>query len=421
MREYGRELLIAAGELDGARERHLRHFAALAGAALEEWLTTGRQSLVNELEDDFENVRAALQWAAISDPCTGLQVLAGTRDLFYKFGQADGFRLAERLLGACSVRDRHRAAALIAAGELANAIGDASAARSLLADGRELSVRLEEPALEAWTAWFQGVIDITFGQPEHGRDHMERSLALHRRLGIRIGEARALSGLAGTYLFADEPARAKQLHEEALSIFVEERHSWGQGMCHTFLGMLAEATAPDRSQASFHYRRGVELLHSANDTTLLPVALLGQASVLGQRDPATALKILAAATAVRARAGGAFQPVFQTRANRLRTAAGAKLGDRAEATWAEGERLDIDEAIALAFGLTKRRSRSAEGLSPRELEVARLVADGLANKAIAARLHLSVRTVEVHVRHVLAKLALDNRTQLATWARDRID
>jgi non-specific serine/threonine protein kinase len=59
-------------------------------------------------------------------------------------------------------------------------------------------------------------------------------------------------------------------------------------------------------------------------------------------------------------------------------------------------------------------------LSARELEVAHLVAGGLTNKAIAARLHLSVRTVEVHVRHTLAKLGLVNRTQLATWAREHM-
>ncbi len=190
-------------------------------------------------------------------------------------------------------------------------------------------------------------------------------------------------------------------------------------MCHAFLGMIAEATAPDPSRASSHYRKAVELLARSQDATLLPVALVGQASVLVRRDPAAALKLLAAATTIRSRAGGAFQPIFQARADRVRAAADAKLGGDVERLWAEGARLDVDQAAALAFGLTKRRPASVDGLSARELEVARLVAEGLANKAIAVRLHLSVRTVEVHVRHALAKLGLENRTQLATWARER--
>jgi DNA-binding NarL/FixJ family response regulator len=78
-----------------------------------------------------------------------------------------------------------------------------------------------------------------------------------------------------------------------------------------------------------------------------------------------------------------------------------------------------DDAVALAFGTATPRPGSPAGLSVRELEVAGLVADGLANKAIAARLRRSVRTVESHVRHALPKLGLDNRTQLATWARER--
>src|SRR5262249_22553362 len=54
-------------------------------------------------------------------------------------------------------------------------------------------------------------------------------------------------------------------------------------------------------------------------------------------------------------------------------------------------------------------------LTPREREVAELVARGLTSRAIAAGLHLSERTVETHVQHILAKLGLANRTQLATW------
>ena len=54
-------------------------------------------------------------------------------------------------------------------------------------------------------------------------------------------------------------------------------------------------------------------------------------------------------------------------------------------------------------------------LTARETEISRLVADGLSNKEIAARLFLSVRTVESHVRSALAKLQLTTRTELAVW------
>lgn len=82
-------------------------------------------------------------------------------------------------------------------------------------------------------------------------------------------------------------------------------------MCHTFLGMIAEATANDPSPASSHYRKAVELLRPSQDATLLPVALVGQASVLVRRDPATAVKVLAAASAVRSRAGVRFSRSFK--------------------------------------------------------------------------------------------------------------
>jgi DNA-binding NarL/FixJ family response regulator len=55
-------------------------------------------------------------------------------------------------------------------------------------------------------------------------------------------------------------------------------------------------------------------------------------------------------------------------------------------------------------------------LSRREHQVAQLVARGLTNRQIAEELFLSERTVENHVQHILAKLGLRNRTQIATWS-----
>ena len=60
-------------------------------------------------------------------------------------------------------------------------------------------------------------------------------------------------------------------------------------------------------------------------------------------------------------------------------------------------------------------------LSPRELEVARLVARGLTNKQIGQNLYVSERTAENHVQHILTKLGLRNRSQIAAWASGEHD
>jgi predicted ATPase/DNA-binding CsgD family transcriptional regulator len=419
VREYASERLASAGEVDAARDRHFHHFAALADVARAEWLATGAQRFVNQLDDDYENIRAALEQAAVADPCAGLRMLGGTRDLFFRFGQADGLRLARLLLERCPARDRHRVEALVAAGQLATSMGDIAAGRALLAEARELCAGVDEPVLDAWTRFFQGLAESLVGAIEPAREHLEASLALHRELGIRTGEARTLGVLGMTLVMAGETARARELLESALAINVAAGDRWGQGQCHVWLGTIAESGAPDPSTATAHYRKAVDSLRPSRDATLLPVALISQAGLLARRDPAAALKVAAAALAVRARVGGELQPVYRTRLERLRAVAAAALGDDAERLWSQGARLGIDDAVALAFGTARPRPAAPAGLSARELEVAGLVADGLANKAIAARLQLSVRTVESHVRHVLAKVGLDNRTQLATWARER--
>jgi DNA-binding NarL/FixJ family response regulator len=58
-------------------------------------------------------------------------------------------------------------------------------------------------------------------------------------------------------------------------------------------------------------------------------------------------------------------------------------------------------------------------LTPRELEVLRLLARGYAYKEIAAELFISIKTVETHASNVLRKLQLSNRHQLTRWAADR--
>lgn len=64
-------------------------------------------------------------------------------------------------------------------------------------------------------------------------------------------------------------------------------------------------------------------------------------------------------------------------------------------------------------------SRTIEGLTPREQEVAQLIADGLTNKEIAARLHITLGTVKHYVHRILDKTGLQGRVAIATSLRGR--
>ena len=418
IREIAHELLVDASELDAARERHLRHFSVDDDLALDGWPTTRAEAILDELEHDYGNVRAALEWAAASHPDAATRMFVARRDLFLMLGQADGRRLALALLDRYPARDTRRAELLITAGVLAMMVGDSRGAAGNQDAARELGAELGEPRLEGWACFFRGLADMLAGSPLEARAHIEASRAIHHDVGIQHGEGLATAALGLTYAMLGEPARGTELLERALALQVEADYRWGQGHARLYLGLAADSTG-ETARASAHYRSAVECLRPYRDSTLLPSALIGQAGALRRRDPVRALKITAAAWAIRARIGGEFAAIFRQRAVDVRAACERDLGTAAERIWAEGGRMGVDDAIALALGTGARRSGTApRGLSTRELEVVHRVASGHSNKAIAADLHLSVRTVESHVRHALAKVGLQNRTQLAAWAHE---
>jgi DNA-binding CsgD family transcriptional regulator len=100
----------------------------------------------------------------------------------------------------------------------------------------------------------------------------------------------------------------------------------------------------------------------------------------------------------------------------------ASLGaPRFEIEYKAGSRLSRDAAVRLALGepadiaVVASDSVGAGLLAKREAEVARLVAEGLRNKEIGARLFISEHTVDSHVRSILNKLGCNSRAQIAAW------
>ena len=80
----------------------------------------------------------------------------------------------------------------------------------------------------------------------------------------------------------------------------------------------------------------------------------------------------------------------------------------------------LDPKAARVLLDAKREQRPARSLSPREEEVLRLLASGLANKQIARRLGISERTVKAHLTSVFQQLGVTDRTQAALWAREHL-
>jgi DNA-binding NarL/FixJ family response regulator len=251
------------------------------------------------------------------------------------------------------------------------------------------------------------------------------SIEVMRSIDHRWGVARAQLGLGDLGRLRGDLDHAQRMYAGALRYLREIDARPEIARCLSGLGRMALA-AGDIEAARDHLAESLRLSRDIGTHIGMARGLEACAALAAREgDAERAVMLAAAAAGLRATSG--LPPLPAARADQYKAAVRG-LGEGAAALlWARGLALSLQAAIDLAIEQALRAPRPhggrdlapaatpPGGLTPRELEIAALIASGHSNKAIAAELVISPATVARHVANIMTKLGFRSRARIAAW------
>jgi predicted ATPase/DNA-binding CsgD family transcriptional regulator len=476
VRQYARERLVGSGELDVIDRRHARYFLHFAQHWEHDANAGGpdRQAAHIALEREQDNTRGALSWCVDRGEAEiGLQLGRAYWNLWVVRGLlTEGRTWLSQLaaLPAAGGVPGMRVVALSINASLAWRQGSYAEAQDLYAEVlpvlRAGDLRMLQCALAdlGWMAFHQGNYPAA-------QAHFDEELDVSRALRDPVSEVLALSNLGWLACYQEEYSAAAELSQECLVGAREASDQWVLGMALN-IGANAQLHTGDLATARRLVEECVAVQRELGDRFELAYGLIVQGQIaaaegqyatartalgesllvryeLGDRSGVAesmeslaaldaaerqlelAVQLAAAAAGVRERIGAPLTPQGKVALDQWLVPARKKLGDEATTrAWASGGVMSADAAVRLALAPkprernhTIRSPRRKAGqpvaaLSPREPEVAVLLARGLSNRQIAGELVITERTVATHIEHMLGKLGYASRHQVAAWASE---
>jgi predicted ATPase/DNA-binding CsgD family transcriptional regulator len=426
IRAFGLEQLAAHDAGDATRDRHAEYFLRLAEEAESQLDGPATRAWLDRLERERDNLRAALNWfRECGDVERGLQLAGSLRDFWFMCGYlSEGMSHARAFLdlpGATAAMPA-RVTALAAIGWLSMWMGDYQRATQLSEEGLAGAQRLGEQRAVPFLLLSLGMSAQLQGDVERARSCWERCRALARDLGDTPNLVRSTNHLGNLARLEGDGGLAASRFEEGLALARAAGLRQECGLSLLQLGILAEQQDDYRRAAAFYRESLANFLDLRMQwgVARLVERLAGIARAEGKM--ARSAHLYAAASVLRERIGWSWPIMAEHRNDYDRSIAivRATLGDETfEAAWAEGQIKAIEEVIAEALDIPLPAvvaEPAAAGLTPREVEVLRLIVEGRSNQEIATALFISQHTAASHVAHILSKLGLDSRTAAATWA-----
>ncbi len=434
VRQYAREKLEESGEVAATCWQHALWYLALAEEAEKGLIGLHYLDWLEQLENEHDNLRAALRWFLESgEPELGLRLAAALGRDFWRIHDRlrEGFEWLEAALAGGGDASSTRAKALAYAGWIAWERMDFARSVALSEEALALSRELGYTEGAAAALYSLGMVAIHDQmRAEEAWSLLEECLALRRELKDEVGAARTLQKLGLISVMRHDFERAQALYEEATELVQKTGDKVGQAMT-LWLGGLASLGLGNHDRVKHLCREGLDVARQAGHTHGIALIMHVLGASAGEEElPVHSARLWGAAESVLTTLGLGLGPSEHYFYDPYFAITRAQLGEEAfAAAWVEGRGMTLEEAFEYALHFDQETASTtvfvpkeqpsteepSYKLTHREKEVAALIKQGLPNRRIAEELYVSKRTVEVHVSRILKKLGLRSRTQIAVW------
>jgi predicted ATPase/Tfp pilus assembly protein PilF len=372
IREYALERLIASGERAPLRQQHAGYYLRLAEQAEPELDRPQQDVWLERLEQEHDNLLAALDWACEHRAAESALRLCGALAPFWhtRGYLSEGRRWSSQILelkieneqlktdaaphdASFSILNSQysilRAKVLNGAGRLALTQGDYDQSRSHYDAALALFQQLGDQRGIAMALNGLAGLEGRLGNYAQSQAHFDAALALFQQLGDKLNSARLLSNRGLIALIQGDEGRSRSYLESSLAIRREIGDTVGMIWSIANLGEIALRQG-DSTQAIVRYTRSLALSQKLGAKEGIAVCLEGLAQVAAERGrPLPAARLWGAAEALRESIGAARQQVWRDRYERAIAAARAQAGPAPfDAVWAAGRDMPLEQAIAEA-------------------------------------------------------------------------
>ncbi len=422
IREYALEKLQQTGEAEW-RLRHADYFTEWTAAASKQLESSDQVKWLRRLDEEQANIRIALDWSIWELPANALRLAGAMGSVWWMSRHyAEGLEWLTRALDLETTNREARAAALVARARLSRRRGDWATtkrdAEECIAISREANLQHE---LSRGLSML-GIVSAHLGDLHTAATYFAESMRVAEQVGDFERVASTLNNIAMIESSLGQHSAAVAHVDEALAKAEKIADRFLKANILDTVGRI-NLRLGNFDIARRSYTEGLTISKEFRDSVNIADCLEGMGLLAAAAgDWTRCLVLVAAAEPLRSLAGVEGTPEWTAEVLETVSRANGTLGRSAiESATRQGAALNMDEAVSYALGIAEGDRRDGVSrLTEREIQVARLVAGGLTNGEISARLRISARTVDAHVEHIRNKLGLRTRAQIAVWTHERL-